>query len=134
MTKRFRHIIVNSRLTSHRHLKATGKVNLGDGKVHQYMSNSTSVELNHASGIITMFSALAPNTATSFTVTNNKVKAHSVVMATVQNYTYVSSLATAGPNPMVSVNNISNHSFVISVINSGTNSNTTILQIGFLVC
>ena len=61
---------------------AANRAVLQSGTITQGTSNATTVVLNAEVGVITMFGVLNATTAATFTCTNNKVTASSIIMLT----------------------------------------------------
>jgi hypothetical protein len=93
---------------------------------------TTGVTVNADAGLITTVSStLAAVTATTFTVTDSRVEAGSVIVAKVNNYsgTYV----TNGI-PIVNINNVVAGAFDLTIVNvHASNALSGVLKIGFHV-
>ncbi len=99
------------------------------GTITQATNITTGVTLNNLSGVITTVSStLAADTEATFTVTNSKVTASSLVMATVQ---YPA--ASAG-TPVVQVGAVSDGSFTVVLTNvNPSNALNAAVKIHFIV-
>lgn len=111
-------------------INSTSFLNFGDAKITQTGSNTGGVSINSASGIITMFGALNSGASADFKVTNTNVVAGSVVLATVGQAGALDSAVL----PIVSVNQITNASFYLTVTNTGGSNSTNPMVVCFLVC
>ncbi len=113
---------IKGHLKVNHHLEVDGHLNFGDRAVTQLTSNTTGVTCNSASGVITMFAPV--NTTSSFIVTNDKVKASSVILVSFMSFVRFA--------PILSISDVSDGFFTINVdVATGT---TITPVISFLVC
>ena len=103
--------------------------NVTKGTVTQLISVATSVRLDSACGIITMFtSVLAADSSQSFTVNNTYVGTSSQLIVGVQDYSGTTGL------PRVIVDNIVDGAFTVTLQNLGTVDDLNgIVKVSFLV-
>lgn len=90
------------------------------GTVTQITSLTTGVTNNTAQGKITLFSSIGATTAVRFTVTNNRVRAASVIRATVEGVG-----GTAGLPTLISIMSVSAGTFDFVVYNPDASATTT---------
>ena len=110
-----------------RSLKATTELT---ANVTQATSRSTGVTVNAVQGVITMNSAsLAQNAVATFTVTNNRVQAGSIILLCMSTAGSAGSLTT----PIVNSVAAAGGSFVISVTNLAATADTAASAISFFV-
>ena len=96
--------------------------------VTQLVSPATTVVLNAATGIVTMYtSVLAAGAFQAFTVTNSYVGAGVVILVSIQDYS-----GTAGL-PNVIVDNLGEGSFQVVLQNCGSVALDGIVKVSFLV-
>lgn len=100
--------------------------------VIQAAGGTSAVTLNGLSGEITLNNStgttVAANTTVEFTVTNSSVKATSLILANVNQYTI-----TPNGIPGVQIASVADGSFVVSLTNGSTATGVVILRVGFLV-
>ena len=94
----------------------------------QITSITTGVAATERSGVITtVVSTLAANASASFTVTNAKVTAESVVLVSISGYA-----GTADGSPMARAA-VSAGSFVVTVTNVGTVTLDAVINVAYLI-
>jgi len=107
------------------------KANVTKGTVTQLTDVTTTVVVNAAAGVITMFtSTLAADATEAFTVTNSSCSATSVVLANGLGLT-----GAGGATAVITVNveDVAEGSFVIRIGNGSAVALNGILTVGFLI-
>ena len=110
-------------------LTTLNKVSVAKATVSQATAITSGVTLNSPAGFITaVTSTLATLGNAKFTVTNNCVNSSSIVLANIVNYSGNSGI------PVISVNNINNGTFVVSLNNAAsTGALNGIVKVGFCI-
>lgn len=110
------------------HLATLGQLSLDKTSMTQATAITSGVTLNAPSGFITTVSTtLATNGSASFSVTNDNIKASSMVLANIVDYTGSNGI------PSVIVDNITTGSFSVVLRNSHINNPLNgAVKLGFL--
>lgn len=106
----------------------TPGINVAKADVTQLTSITTGVTANGSAGVITtVASTLAADLSATFTLSNSKLLANSVVMV------QVAYGGTAAGNPIVVLNSVSNGSCDMILTNAGTAALDAVVEIHYLI-